>query len=95
MYNKQSAESNRPLLVFQLQSKLETVLNETEDLKAENWRELQELQVTVEELNRDLKMKALVIENFIPMEEREKLNRRLRFNEDENEWYLVPYASAR
>ncbi|XP_075261714.1 kinesin-II 95 kDa subunit-like [Convolutriloba macropyga] len=77
-----------------LQSKLETVLNETEDIKAENWRELQELQMTVEELNRDLKMKALVIENFIPMEEKEKLMRRLRFNENENEWYLVPYASA-
>merc|ERR1712226_1147225 len=77
-----------------LQNKLETVLNETEDIKAENWRELQELQVTVEELNRDLKMKALVIENFIPLEEKDKLMRRLLCNEDENEWYLVPYASA-
>ena len=83
------------IVCFQLDFKLESILNETEDLKADNWKELQELQNTVEELSRDLKLKALVIENFIPADEKDKLMRRLRFNEDENEWYLVPYASAR
>ena len=37
----------------------------------------------------------LIIENLIPPEEKVKLQNRARYNEDEDQWELIPLANKR
>lgn len=46
---------------------------EIHDLQEEHIKERQELEQTQNELTRELKLKHLIIENFIPLEEKVKL----------------------
>lgn len=39
--------------------------------------------------------RMLIIENFIPPEEKVKLQNRARYNEDEDQWDLIPLANKR
>ena len=52
----------------------------------QNSKEREELQQTETELQRDLKLRQLIIENFIPQDEREKLNNRFYYDADEGTW---------
>ena len=47
------------------------------DLQEEHVKERQELEQTQMELTRELKLKVLIIENFIPPEEKAKVNQRI------------------
>uniref|UniRef100_A0AC11CW61 Kinesin family member 3B n=1 Tax=Ovis aries TaxID=9940 RepID=A0AC11CW61_SHEEP len=71
-------------------SKLQAVKAEIHDLQEEHIKERQELEQTQNELTRELKLKHLIIENFIPLEEKSKIMNRSFFDEEEDHWKLHP-----
>ncbi|CAD5116966.1 DgyrCDS5804 [Dimorphilus gyrociliatus] len=73
-------------------AKLQSTKQEIVDLQEEHARERQELERTQNELTRDLRMKMLIIENFIPIEEKQKIMQRAIFDEDEDSWRVTPFA---
>nr|KAG5685609.1 hypothetical protein BaRGS_022173 [Batillaria attramentaria] len=72
--------------------KLQATKAEIQDLQEEHTKERQELEQTLMELTRELKLKYLIIENFIPPEEKTKLMSRAIYDEDEDAWTLRPLA---
>ncbi|XP_072097804.1 kinesin-like protein KIF3B isoform X3 [Mobula birostris] len=73
-----------------LYAKLQAVKAEIDDLQAEHIKERQQLEQTQNELTRELKLKHLVIENFIPLEEKNKIMNRANFDEEEDQWKTQP-----
>lgn len=73
--------------------KLQATKAEIHDLQEEHTKERQELEQTLMELTRELKLKYLIIENFIPPEEKTKLLNRAVYDEDEDMWVLRPLAN--
>nr|XP_033819709.1 kinesin-like protein KIF3B isoform X1 [Geotrypetes seraphini]XP_033819710.1 kinesin-like protein KIF3B isoform X1 [Geotrypetes seraphini] len=71
-------------------SKLQAVKAEIQDLQEEHIKERQELEQTQNELTRELKLKHLIIENFIPLEEKNKIMNRSFFDEEEDQWKVHP-----
>ncbi|XP_048406209.1 kinesin-like protein KIF3B [Stegostoma tigrinum] len=71
-------------------AKLQAVKAEIHDLQEEHIKERQELEQTQNELTRDLKLKHLVIENFIPLEEKNKIMNRAYFDDEEDQWKTQP-----
>uniref|UniRef100_A0A3B5QZS1 Kinesin-like protein n=1 Tax=Xiphophorus maculatus TaxID=8083 RepID=A0A3B5QZS1_XIPMA len=69
-----------------LYAKLQCTKAEIKDVNDEHVRSRQELEQTQNELTRELKFKYLIIENFIPPEEKNKIMNRLMFDPDEDEW---------
>ncbi|XP_077978073.1 kinesin-II 95 kDa subunit-like [Glandiceps talaboti] len=75
-------------------SKLQAVKQDIQDQQEEHIRERQELEQTQNELTRELKLKMLIIENFIPPEEKAKIMNRSVFDEEEDTWRLTPLAKT-
>uniref|UniRef100_A0A3Q3WQF5 Kinesin-like protein n=1 Tax=Mola mola TaxID=94237 RepID=A0A3Q3WQF5_MOLML len=73
-----------------LYGKLQLVRAEMRDVIAEHVTTRQELEQTQNELTRELKYKNLLIENFIPPEEKNKILNRLHFDSEEDQWRLQP-----
>ncbi|XP_035529332.1 kinesin family member 3Cb [Morone saxatilis] len=73
-----------------LYSKLQLVKAEMRDVISEHVTTRQELEQTQNELTRELKYKYLLIENFIPPEEKNKIVNRLHFDSEEDQWRLQP-----
>ncbi|XP_061112981.1 kinesin-like protein KIF3B isoform X2 [Conger conger] len=72
-------------------AKLQAVKAEISDVQDAHIQERQELEQTQNELTRELKLKHLIIENFIPMEEKNKImNRTFLDEEDDHHWKLRP-----
>lgn len=69
-------------------AKYQSLKQEIKDLNDTNFKEKQELEQTQTDLLRDIKLRQLIIENFIPKDEREKLQIRLYFDPDEDKWKL-------
>lgn len=69
-------------------AKYQSLKQEIKDLNDSNYKEKQELELTQTELLRDIKLRQLIIDNFIPKDEREKLTNRLYFDPDEDKWKL-------
>ena len=67
-------------------AKYQSLKQEISDLNESNTKERQELEQAQTELQRDLKLRQLIIENFIPKEELEKLNNKFYFDPDESAW---------
>lgn len=77
-----------------LYAKLQSVKAEIQDVNDEHVRTRQELEQTQNELTRELKFKYLIIENFIPPEEKNKIMNRLVFDVDEDQWKFQPLVPA-
>ncbi|XP_006639687.1 kinesin-like protein KIF3B [Lepisosteus oculatus] len=71
-------------------AKLQAVKAEIHDLQEEHIKERQELEQTQNELTRELKLKHLIIENFIPMEEKNKIMNRAFLDDEDDHWKLRP-----
>lgn len=77
-----------------LYAKLQCVKAEIQDVNDEHVRSRQELEQTQNELTRELKFKYLIIENFIPPEEKNKIMNRLNFDPEEDQWKFQPLVPA-
>ncbi|TRY83649.1 hypothetical protein DNTS_017542 [Danionella cerebrum] len=71
-------------------SKLQSVKAEIQDAQDEHVKYRQELEQTQNELTRELKLKHLIIENFIPLEEKNKIVSRATFDEEDDLWKMIP-----
>ncbi|XP_076004835.1 kinesin-like protein KIF3C [Genypterus blacodes] len=77
-----------------LYAKLQCIKAEIHDVNEEHVRSRQELEQTQNELTRELKFKYLIIENFIPPEEKNKIMNRLTFDPEEDQWKFQPLVPA-
>uniref|UniRef100_A0A8C7Z7P7 Kinesin-like protein n=1 Tax=Oryzias sinensis TaxID=183150 RepID=A0A8C7Z7P7_9TELE len=71
-------------------SKLQAVKGEIEDVKEQHISERQEHEQIQDELTRELKLKQLILENFIPQDEKNKISSRMFFDEEEESWRMKP-----
>ncbi|KAM6977383.1 kinesin-like protein KIF3B [Aplochiton taeniatus] len=71
-------------------AKLQAVKSEIGDVQELHIQERQELEQTQNELTRELKLKHLIIENFIPAEEKNKIVNRAFFDEEDDHWKMKP-----
>uniref|UniRef100_A0AAY4DUI4 Kinesin-like protein n=1 Tax=Denticeps clupeoides TaxID=299321 RepID=A0AAY4DUI4_9TELE len=71
-------------------AKLQAVKSEIQDIQDAHIKERQELGQTQNELTRELKLKTLIMENFIPLEEKTKTENRAFFDEEDDTWKLRP-----
>uniref|UniRef100_A0A3B4BNA4 Uncharacterized protein n=1 Tax=Periophthalmus magnuspinnatus TaxID=409849 RepID=A0A3B4BNA4_9GOBI len=71
-------------------ARVQAVKVEMKDIVDEHVTNRQELEQTQLELTRELKYKYLLIENFIPPEEKIKITQRLQFDSEEDQWRLKP-----
>ncbi|XP_022620913.1 kinesin-like protein KIF3C isoform X1 [Seriola dumerili] len=79
---------------LKLYAKLQCIKAEIQDVNDEHVRSRQELEQTQNELTRELKFKYLIIENFIPPEEKNKIMNRLTFDPEEDQWKFQPLVAA-
>lgn len=61
---------------------------EIQDTKEEHNRDRRELEMTQNELIKELKRLLLVIDNFVPVEVKSRLYTRARYDEEQEEWNL-------
>ncbi|KAJ8360924.1 hypothetical protein SKAU_G00174490 [Synaphobranchus kaupii] len=73
-------------------AKLQAVKSEIQDVQDDHVKQRQDLEQTQNELTRELKLKQLIIENFIPMEEKNKIANRAFFDDEDDGWKLRPIA---
>ncbi|NXT86362.1 KIF3C protein, partial [Anhinga rufa] len=73
-----------------LYAKLQAVKAEIQDQHDEYIRVRQDLEEAQNEQTRELKLKYLIIENFIPPEEKNKIMNRLYFDGEEDQWKFQP-----
>ncbi|XP_029973970.1 kinesin-like protein KIF3B [Salarias fasciatus] len=71
-------------------AKLQAVKAEISDLQEAHINERQDLEQSQNELTRDLKLKHLIIENFIPSEEKNKIVNRAFLDEEDEHWKTKP-----
>ncbi|KAL2715662.1 hypothetical protein V1478_015360 [Vespula squamosa] len=75
-------------------TKLQALKQELDDVTNDFNRDRRDLEQTQHELMKELKLKYLIIENFIPEEEKNKILSRIHFDEEEDCWILKnPEAS--
>lgn len=75
-------------------AKLQALKQELEDINGEYNRDRRELEETQHDLMKELKLKYLIIDNFIPVEEKHKILSRVKFDEDEDAWVIKESSSA-
>ncbi|XP_040204151.1 kinesin-like protein KIF3C isoform X1 [Rana temporaria] len=73
-----------------LYAKLQAVKGEIQDQHDEYVRVRQDLEQAQNEQTRELKYKYLIIENFIPPEEKNKIMNRLLYDAEEDQWKFQP-----
>jgi kinesin family protein 3/17 len=71
-------------------AKMQTIKQDIVDVTEEYNRDRRDLELTQEELLKELKLKYLIIENFIPGEEKERVVGRAQFDEEADVWRLTP-----
>jgi len=70
--------------------KLQSAKAEIEDLQDEFAKSREELLHTTTELQRELKLREMIIEHFIPPDEVEKVRKRVDFDTEYDQWRLQP-----
>lgn len=76
-----------------LWAKLQAAKSEITDLQDEFRTEREDLLDTQRELTRELALKLAIIENFIPSEDRMKIERRAIYDEELEDWVMAPLKS--
>lgn len=71
-------------------TKLQTVKQEQVDVTEEYNRDRRDLEDTQQQLLKELKLKLLIIDNFIPPSDKEKLMSRAVYDEETDMWILQP-----
>lgn len=69
-------------------AKLQGTKQEILDVTEEYNRDRRDLEETQQELLKELKLKYLMIENFIPPQEKQKILSRAQFDEEEDTWFI-------
>ncbi|XP_078494760.1 kinesin family member 3B [Ciona intestinalis] len=69
-------------------TRLQQLKAEINDLQEINFHEREDLEISQMKMNRELKQKLLIIENFIPSDERARLEERIIYNEENDQWEL-------
>lgn len=77
-----------------LYAKLQMAKAEIQDLQDVNASERVELEQAQMELTREFKLRVLILENFIPHEEKKKIEDRTYFDEDEGIFRLKPLSET-
>ncbi|KAL5471016.1 hypothetical protein EMCRGX_G029088 [Ephydatia muelleri] len=72
-----------------LKAKLKTALTDIVDYKEEQVRVREGLLLTLEDLQKDLKLRTLIVENFIPADDVSRFKQRAVFDEETEEWKLT------
>lgn len=70
-------------------SKLQAAKQEIADLQHEFQSEREDMLDTIREINRELKLKNLIIEHFVPPTEASAIQARATFDEEKNEWKIA------
>ncbi|CAH8438256.1 unnamed protein product [Schistosoma turkestanicum] len=86
---KQEVEVNTRKLK-KLFGKLQEIKKKTSNMQEEHTVVRQEHEKIQDQLTRDIKLQLLILENFIPIEEKEKLEKRIYFDEENENWQLKP-----
>ena len=80
------AKTKKLRKLFQkLQSTKQDIIDVTEEYN----RDRRDLEETQQELLKELKLKYLIIENFIPPTEKEKLLSRAQYDEESDSWFMA------
>ncbi|XP_012274142.1 kinesin-like protein KIF3B [Orussus abietinus] len=69
-------------------TRMQTVKLEVEEATQEFNAQRRSLEQKQDELMKELKLKYLIIENFIPDEEKQKILARIRFDDEEDKWVM-------
>ena len=75
-------------------TKLQSVKQEIVDVTEEYNRDRRDLEDTQQQLLKELKLKMLIIDNFIPPSDKEKLMSRSVYDEETDMWVLQPNAKG-
>jgi len=73
-----------------LWKRFQALKSEICDLQDEFRKEREDLLDTIREISRDLNLKTSIIENFIPEKDRAKIEKRVSYDEENDEWILAP-----
>lgn len=77
-----------------LLNKLQSIRGEIDDCKEANARERRELEEIQNDLMKELKFKYLIIENFIPVDEKDSFLNRVNYDEEDEEWKYIKPANC-
>eukprot|EP00358_Blepharisma_japonicum_P002806 CAMPEP_0202947020 /NCGR_PEP_ID=MMETSP1395-20130829/10481_1 /ASSEMBLY_ACC=CAM_ASM_000871 /TAXON_ID=5961 /ORGANISM="Blepharisma japonicum, Strain Stock R1072" /LENGTH=740 /DNA_ID=CAMNT_0049647983 /DNA_START=42 /DNA_END=2264 /DNA_ORIENTATION=- len=77
-----------------LWSKYQSTATDLRDMKQEIQKEKEDMMDTIRVLTQQLKLKSTLIENFVPKEESEKIEKRALWDEAEDDWVLQPLKAA-
>ncbi|XP_069693014.1 kinesin-like protein KIF3B isoform X2 [Periplaneta americana] len=72
-------------------TKLQCVKQEIHDLTDEFNQDRRQLEQTQNDIMKELKVKYLIIENFIPTDEKNRLLSRTHYDEENDTWVIAPY----
>ncbi|KAJ9579065.1 hypothetical protein L9F63_024825, partial [Diploptera punctata] len=90
---QQEAEAKTKKLK-KLFTKLQIVKQDIHDITDEYNRDRRELELTQNDMLKELKLKYLIIENFISLEEKNRFLNRVWYDEDYDQWCLRPHTDV-
>ena len=86
--SKQDEADDKTRKLKKLWLRLQTCQSEAHDLQEEFQREREDMLDTIRKLSRQLKLKELMILNFVPSEEERRLEHQASWNSEEDDWVI-------